>query len=158
LAVSGIWENHRSLFFLDLSLHWRTVASSRFNISWTESLGGSTFESANPIEIYQDSSGGTNWRSRNHVNQHLVTSSRFPGYCAIIDGKHIRYGLRASPAKLMKTGRFKIGVAVREFWQNFPKVLDLVADDVRVGLFPHEFPDIFELQGDDFCARPAYSP
>jgi hypothetical protein len=147
--VGGLWDlgDPGSLLFLDLSLHWRTVASSRFNISWTESLGGSTFESANPIEIYQDSSGGTNWRSRNHVNQQCVTSSRFPGYCAIIDGKHIRYGLRASPVMLMQTGRFKIGTAVREFWQNFPKVLDLAADGLRVGLFPHEFPDIFELQG-----------
>src|SRR5262245_42098862 len=147
--VGGLWDlgDPGSLFFHDLSLHWRTVSSSRFNISWIESLNGNVFESMNSIEIYQDSSGGPNWRSRNHVNRNGVTSSRFLGYCTIADGKGVRYGLRASPVTLMETGRFKIGAAVREFWQNFPKAIDLAPDDIRIGLFPHEFSDTFELQG-----------
>src|SRR5207249_1030182 len=51
---------------------------------------------ATDLEIYQDSSGGENWRSRNHVNRHGRVPCSFRGYGARHAGRE-EHGLRASP-------------------------------------------------------------
>ncbi len=46
-----------------------------------------------PLELYQDSSGGENWKSHNHLNRHRVVPIKFRGYSLRV-GQEQRSGLR----------------------------------------------------------------
>ena len=111
--------------------------------------------------LYQDSSGGQNWQSPNHVNRNGVVPCRFRGY-RLRTSEGEAEGLRAAPVVVLRTERAAITVAVPEFWQNFPKALEVDGSRLRVGLFPREWDDQFELQGGEqkthtvwFCFEPA---
>jgi hypothetical protein len=45
------------------------------------------------------------------------------------------------------SGDASVTVAIPEFWQQFPKALTIDSNRLRIGLFPREFNDLFELQG-----------
>jgi hypothetical protein len=99
-----------------------------------------------PFELYQDSSGGVNWRSSNHLNRHHQIPLRFRGY-------RIRHqlgesnGLRANPIVLLRRGAKALGVAVPEFWQNFPRAIEADSSSLSLRLFPQQSADLHELQG-----------
>lgn len=95
-----------------------------------------------PCAIYQDSSGGENWRSRNHVNRRGVVPLSFRGY-RLRDGARERTGLRATPI----LARGGVAVATRRFWENFPKSIEATASEIILGLFPRAFGDVHEIQG-----------
>lgn len=97
------------------------------------------------VEIHQDSSGGENWQSRNHVNRHGRVPCRFRGYRMRVDGAE-REGLRASPIVTCDDGATSLTVAVPEFWQQFPKAIEADERGVAIGLFPGQWDDEFELQ------------
>ena len=98
--------------------------------------------------IYQESSGGDNWYGRVHMNHKLEIPMRFRGAKTFV-GEVEPYQVNRPDAWLHVADRkFGLAVAVRWFWQNFPKALTATPDgQVRVGLFPHEWPDEHELQG-----------
>ncbi len=98
--------------------------------------------------IYQESSGGDNWYGRVHMNHKLEIPMRFRGAKTFV-GEVEPYQVDRPDAWLHVADRkFGLAVAVRWFWQNFPKALTATPDgEVRVGLFPHEWPDDHELQG-----------
>jgi hypothetical protein len=98
------------------------------------------------VEIYQDSSGGTNWQSSNHLNRQRVVPHQFRGYRQRVDGG-LQSGLRATPIVSVERGTEVLAVAVPQFWQNFPKALEANATSVTVGLFPRQSADVHELQG-----------
>ena len=98
------------------------------------------------LEIYQDSSGGENWRSVNHVNRQGRVPCRFPG-CRVRTTAGDAFVDRASPVVVVRSGETSVGVSVPEFWQQFPKALEADRDGVAVGLFPGQWDDEFELQG-----------
>jgi hypothetical protein len=54
---------------------------------------------------------------------------------------------RAQPALFLNTGSVGCSLAVKQFWQNCPKVLHYADAHCRMGLFPHEAQTLFELQG-----------
>ncbi|MBW7996440.1 MAG: hypothetical protein FVQ81_07730 [Candidatus Glassbacteria bacterium] len=101
-----------------------------------------------PGGIYQESSGGENWFSRIHMNHKLEIPMRFRGARTFL-GEVEPYQVDRPDAWLHAADRrFGLAVAVRWFWQNFPKALTAAPDGtVRVGLFPDEWPDSHELQG-----------
>ena len=97
--------------------------------------------------VYQDSSGGENWNSPNHLNRQGRTPSRFRGYSLVCDGEESA-GLRATPVGWMGNSNQGIAVASTYFWQNFPKLMEAdVSRGLRFALFPSEFSDLYELQG-----------
>ncbi|MFC1544764.1 hypothetical protein ACFL4X_01220 [Gemmatimonadota bacterium] len=98
--------------------------------------------------IYQESSGGENWFNRIHMNHKLEIPMRFRGAKTFL-GDVEPYQVDRPDAWLHAADRkFGLAVAVRWFWQNFPKSLSATPDGtVRVGLFPDEWPDEHELQG-----------
>ena len=98
------------------------------------------------IELYQDSSGGENWCSRNHVNGDGRVPCRFQGY-RVESSAGVREGLRAIPTLAAAGSGGCVAVAVPEFWQQFPKALEFTGEGLRVGLFPCKWDDLFELQG-----------
>ena len=79
------------------------------------------------VEIYQDSSGGQNWQSTNHVNAEGRVMHRFQGYRVQVGETTVASGMRATPTILVYDPRDdrSIAVAVEGFWQNFPKALEV---------------------------------
>ena len=82
------------------------------------------------------------------MNHKLEIPMRFRGAKAFL-GEVEPYQVDRPDAWLHAADRkFGLAVAVRWFWQNFPKALTASPDGtVRVGLFPAEWPDEHELQG-----------
>jgi hypothetical protein len=101
--------------------------------------------------IYQDSSGGNNWSSTNHIDKDGKLTVRFKGYRIFAgDGagsRQVRDGNRAIPYARLKSSAGWIAAGVRDFWQNFPKALQVKDNELRIGLFPAESKSGFELQG-----------
>ncbi|MBN9520247.1 hypothetical protein J0H58_17245 [bacterium] len=91
-----------------------------------------------PFELYQDSSGGENWRGRNHVNRAGEVPLTFRGYR--VNGAD---GLRATPIVLLPG----LGITMPHFWENFPKAIEVTADSITLRLFPKQSADLHELQG-----------
>jgi hypothetical protein len=173
----NIWELGAggSVFMEDFSLVL-PLAGGRGEptpIVWTYGIGGCTFERQTggrtthvalptilghggaPLKIYQDSSGGRNWRSANHVDKDYKVPVTFRGYRVHQgDAKRLE-GHRARPFLLAWGLHRKAGVAValREFWQNFPKALAFRPGALnrggraRVALWPREFAGVHELLG-----------
>ena len=99
-----------------------------------------------PFELYQDSSGGDNWKSHNHLNRHHVVPLTFRGY-RLRQGGAEQSGLRATPVVVLTRGTRTLAVAMEHFWQNFPKAVEATADSLTLRLFPRQYADVHELQG-----------
>ncbi|GAB4137020.1 MAG: hypothetical protein Kow0040_23370 [Thermogutta sp.] len=98
------------------------------------------------VLIYQDSSGGENWRSYNHVNAQGRIPCSFRGFR--LSTPHGTWeGLRAEPIVGLRTRDGWWLAAVPEFWQRFPKALRLSARELALGILPEEWGDRHELQG-----------
>ncbi len=102
---------------------------------------------SNELIIYQDSSGGENWKSLNHVNRDGEVKNSFRGYRVFSNGEILKEGLRANPILSIKDKHNQISGAVRDFWQNFPKSVEVNENTLIVRLFPKQYNDLFELQG-----------
>ena len=119
------------------------------------------------LSIYQDSSGGKNWNSTNHIDRQSKSTVSFRGYriTSQHNSKHhiLKEGLRANPVFLIETGITRVSATVDKFWKNFPKALRSAYSlssseaiklgakerncDLDVALFPSESHAGYELQG-----------
>jgi hypothetical protein len=99
-----------------------------------------------PLEIYQDSSGGENWRSSNHINRDRQVPTSFRGY-RMRSAHHEEHGLRATPVVRLAGSSSSLGAAYPAFWENFPKAIDATDAGLTIGLLPRQFNDLHELQG-----------
>ena len=145
----GLWDlgDTGSVLFRELSLQFELDTTSNRTISWTtdgecpvnEQQGGC-------LEIYQDSSGGVNWQSKNHVNRDGQVAISFRGY-RVRSGSVEQFGERASPVVSLRNDVGQLGVAIPEFWQQFPKAIETNGTTLRLALFPSQAQDLFEIQG-----------
>jgi hypothetical protein len=168
----GLWDmgNPGSIYFKDLSIllpiardgglleaklsvHEDPVPMVYENICWNyaNTLKEYSFpEKPNSpinVRLYQDSSGGANWKSRNHVNRYNQVKESFRGYKILEGGESIEEGFRANPIISINNSGSGISIYVKHFWQNCPKALEIENNACRVRLFPCYFADMFELQG-----------
>ncbi|HEY3884661.1 MAG TPA: hypothetical protein VGL62_05600, partial [Vicinamibacterales bacterium] len=97
-----------------------------------------------PFELYQDSSGGENWRSTNHINRERRVPVAFRGYRIGIGEEG---GLRATPVVALTLSAADISIAVPHFWQNCPKAIEAAGSALVFRLFPGQFDDVYEIQG-----------
>lgn len=149
----GIWDlgDPGSIFFKDLSLQ---IESKNLleNIEWQERLGEELSRiEYSPWLLYQDSSGGKNWHSTNHMDHEGESTVSFPGY-RVSEGlgsteKIISRGKRAEPWMKIHSRKGSIGVSIPAFWKNFPKALRVRDNHLEIGLFPAEMQRGYELQG-----------
>ncbi len=144
----GIWElgDAGSWLFKDFSFRLPLAAADFDALSVTPEPGGVAATARQRLHVYQDSSGGENWRGQVHVNRAGVVPCRFRGYQIQADAE-TRTGLRASPTVRVEGRHGVLSLAAPEFWQNFPKALEVTPTGLRFGLFPGEFGDLHELQG-----------
>lgn len=142
----GTWDlgDRGSVLFRDLTLALHLRGASR--LSWAAEAGQAPEAGAGPLELYQGSSGGENWQSKTHLNREGRVPLTLRGCTARWAGQE-RAGLRASPTVCLAGSAGGVAVAVPDFWQQFPKALEVEGGLVRVGLFPARFGDLFELQG-----------
>jgi hypothetical protein len=145
--AGGLWDlgDPGSMLFRDLTLELGIAGAER--LRWTAEVGQDP-RSTPPTgwELYQDSSGGENWNSRNHVNREGRVPCSFRGYrLRTADGEE--RGHRASPLLTLSGANGTVTAAVPEFWQQFPKALEVEDGRLRVRLFPGQWADLHELQG-----------
>jgi hypothetical protein len=146
----GLWDlgDPGSIFFHDLSIHTALNSKNKANIFWKAQPNASfTISDASHISVYQDSSGGENWKSENHVNRHNEVRHSFKGYKVSSDGTILSEGERSSPILSIGDGEKLISGAVQHFWQNFPKTINAEDNALIFSLFPRDYDDLFELQG-----------
>lgn len=115
------------------------------------------------FRIYQESSGGVNWQSPNHRNREGRVPFSRRGYLVEIDGRQTASGVRSSPLVWCGASGEGVAAALPYFWQEFPKAVEAGEEELKIALFPAQFPDLHELQGGeqkthffflDFAARP----
>lgn len=146
----GLWDlgDSGSRFFTQAALHLALSAGSRGRCRCSPELGAPTEEFAAPFELYQDSSGGENWTSTNHITYKRERGVTFCGY-RLNAGEQKRTGLRSTPLVTLSSGERAVGVAVPHFWQNFPKAIEATDSSLTLILFPPAtaFRAAHELQG-----------
>ena len=156
LHPGGMWDlgDPGSIFFEDFSIHIeKGVAKEALWMDSPERTPVPHDPSSSTLVIYQDSSGGKNWDSPNHVDKDGALTVSFKGY-RVLSLKEsgqietLEEGLRASPAVALRleNGPF-IEVAIQDFWENFPKAISIQKSGIRMGLFPGEAKGPSELQG-----------
>ncbi|MFP3978301.1 hypothetical protein [Marinobacter sp. KMM 10035] len=106
----------------------------------------STFDLVD-FNLYQDSSGGENWQSRNHVDANGEITTQFCGYRLSSADNLEHEGRRANPLVSIKHDFGQLDLAVPHFWQNFPTSVRKEGNIVTVGLFPKDAKTTYELQG-----------
>ena len=148
---SGLWDlgDPASIYFRDFSVHTALRTDKAAGMWAVQPLDPFAAVEEAGIEIYQDSSGGVNWRSTNHVNADGRVIPRFQGYRVRVGGTTVATGMRATPTMLVydtNDGR-SIAGAVEGFWQNFPKALEVDGNRLTIGVFPRQAADVYELQG-----------
>jgi len=106
------------------------------------------------LSIFQASSGGKNWQSDNHVNYQGKNCIEFNGYkISSFIGQNINSDIiegRATPtvhvSQSNKNTESTISVYIENFWQKFPKSLEVEPNKITLGLFPEQAKGGFELQ------------
>jgi hypothetical protein len=145
----GLWDlgDSGSVLFRDLSLVLGLNESEKPQVAWAAEASQcpSAFQTGD-LEIYQDSSGGENWQNQNHVNRQGHVPCSFQGY-RIRSPRQETRGSRANPVVAIQGAHSRLAVAVADFWQQFPKAVEVKDRQLWIRLFPEQFSDLFELQG-----------
>ncbi len=133
----GIWElgDPGSRLIKELSFVLRQAGTGvPASIRYSVERDGAFQRCQSHFHAYQDSSGGPNWQSTNHVNRKGVVPLRFRGYEAHVDGTSTQ-GLRATPIVTIEDSARSLSVAVPQFWQNFPQAIDAGAAGLAVSFW-----------------------
>jgi hypothetical protein len=158
--AGGLWDlgDEGSIYFKDFSFHVPLrETEGQGEITWTtQPFQEAGMHSGDSVEIYQDSSGGENWRSSNHVNRFGKVMNTFRGYRVTAGDMLVEEGLRAIPIVSIKTNNGAIAGAIEKFWQNFPKGIEADKNGVTFRLFPRQYNDVFELQGGEQKTHTVY--
>ena len=145
----GYWElgDAGSVLFRDVSFRLsldEAAAGSR--VAYSIAPRQDAVPGVDACHVFQASSGGEHWNSRNHVNRHGEVAHHFRGYTVLDSRGHAR-GERATPLAVVTRNGFWAAVGMPRFWQNFPKAMDVDAASIAVGLWPRAHDDDHELQG-----------
>ena len=147
--ADGFWDlgDAGSVYLRDLSLTLGLArAEGGVEISCSPELGAVAERMVAPFSLYQDSSGGHNWQSSNHMNRRRAIPMAMRGY-RMRSGSDERYGLRATPVLTVRNSIGSVAVTMPKFWQNFPLGVEANDHSIAVRLFPADFADVHEIQG-----------
>jgi hypothetical protein len=146
--IGGLWDlgDAGSVLIEDISLEFKP-SQSPTSVDWQATPGTWTRVDGGSWSLYQDSSGGEQWNSPNHVDANGALTVSFRGYRVHgANGAVIAQADRATPSLRLQGASFGIAATVEKFWQNFPKALRWRDEVVGIGLFPAECRAGFELQ------------
>ena len=146
----GLWDlgDEGSVYFGSLELITETGCPQEVKIQ-PDSLN--TPEAAftlRDFELYQESSGGENWNSLNHIDKNGDLTTLYRGYRLTSENALEHTGDRANPLLSLTGDGQPFQLAMPTFWQNFPSSIGYQKGKIIVGLFPAR-PDnqSYELQG-----------
>ncbi len=147
----GFWDlgDPGSVLIKDASIAFRLTRSSEAaELYASPEIGAPWTRFDLPFEVYQDSSGGDNWQSSNHINRERRVPTTFRGY-RLRAGSRAQAGHRATPIVGLSRGSAGVALTTPAFWQNFPKAVEVDAEGatVTLRLFPGQFGDLHEIQG-----------
>ena len=155
----GLWDlgDFGSIFFKDLSIHLKLEGENARTLFWSaEPKTEMTQAGGGALEIYQDSSGGENWQSRNHVNRIGQVMNTFGGFRIRTGGEIVQEGHRAQPSVALSSEERCVAASIQYFWQSFPKALEASDNQLVIRLFPKQYADTFELQGGEQKTHTVY--
>lgn len=145
----GLWDlgDPGSVHFRELAVETTIPGTSTAKVTpQATDESPSTFDLVD-FNLYQDSSGGENWQSRNHVDANGEITTQFCGYRLSSADNLEHEGKRANPLVSIEHDSGQLKLAVPHFWQNFPTSLQKEGNKVTVGLFPKDAKNAYELQG-----------
>jgi hypothetical protein len=141
----GLWDlgDPSSVLFRELSFD---LPLGQLDTSYILGPDEAPESGGDELEIYQGSSGGENWQSRNHLDRSGRTVVSFRG-CRLRRCGRETFVYRPSPVVVARTTQASVVAAIPEFWQQFPKCLEARDGVLRIGLFPMQWGTEFELLG-----------
>ena len=144
----GYWDlgSAGSVLVEDCSLSLAMAGEGRVSATCSPEIGARFEPVRRAFCVYQDSSGGANWKSTNHVNREHVVPNSFRGY-RMTGSAADRDGLRATPILTLSRDGAQLAACMPAFWQNFPKALEAADDVLTVRFFPQQYADVHEIQG-----------
>jgi len=155
----GLWDlgDPGSVHFRALTVRAKLPTASK---TWlTSNLDQSAFESnaEERLYLYQDSSGGDQWHSRNHMDAEGRITTSFRGYRVHSGEELVQAGNRASPiAGLSNQKGSSVQGSIKHFWQNFPSAIGTKENVLILGLFPADTAYPYELQGGERKTQTAW--
>jgi hypothetical protein len=135
-----------SILVKDVSLTLALAGAGASEMLASAELGLPASACRPPFELYQDSSGGEQWQSTNHINRERRVPTTFRGYRLRAGGEE-RSGLRATPIVHLRGAGGHVAVTVPSFWQNFPMAIEAGESSVMLRFFPGQYSDLHEIQG-----------
>ncbi|WP_238537776.1 RIFT barrel domain-containing protein [Zavarzinella formosa] len=144
----GLWDlgDENSILFKSFSAHLKLKGTEPINGNYSVDSSSPAEPLHVPFELYQDSSGGENWKSTNHISRTRNIPLQFPGY-RVRNGGAETTGKRATPTVVVNRGDTTLGVGAPAFWQNFPKTIEVTDSELVLHLFPPQTLEPHELQG-----------
>jgi hypothetical protein len=153
----GLWDlgDAGSIHFIEHGLEVETGSDGNASIEATASSNIITAEPGQALHIYQDSSGGENWNSRNHTDASGQLITQFKGYRVSLGANEALRGNRATPI-IFCGGEHPIQASIKGFWQNFPSAISAHKQRINIDLFPADGGSLFELQGGEQKTHTCY--
>ena len=147
----GVWDlgDSGSFFFKALSIKTQlaeTEAAGQSSIRITPDANWQSSENRN-FMLEQYSSGGENWQSENHVNFKGEIPLKHKGFRYFEQGVQVSSGDRAEPCVNLSASNSGITAHIVNFWQNFPKGIEVDHSTLSLDFFPHNDSYAYELQG-----------
>jgi len=147
----GVWDlgDKGSFFFKALSLKIQMTNTADVcapSIRLSPDADWRLVENEN-LMLEQNSSGGENWQSKNHMNFKGEIPMKFKGFRYFEQDVQLSSGDRATPSVFLTSGAGGIAAHVVDFWQNFPKAIQVEQSTLSLSLFPQMASDCYELQG-----------
>ncbi len=145
----GLWDlgDPGSIHFGGMRIETITPRSDQFRLAVSADDNPKTYSTEQALSLHQESSGGENWNSRNHINAEGVVLPRYRGYRLQYGTEEPEAGLRASPVLEATASGASLSISLPHFWQNFPSAIDADESTIRAWLFPANKPEPYELQG-----------
>lgn len=145
----GLWDlgDPGSVYFQELAIETMLPKPAKVQVTPQATTNASECFELSDFNLYQDSSGGINWHSRNHVDYHGTISTQFCGYRLSKSRELLHEGKRANPLISIEYEYGRLDVAIPGFWQNFPTSIRKDEDQLTIGLFPRDAKNTYELQG-----------
>ena len=146
----GLWDlgDPGSIHFKSLCAKTTLRNAHRIHLSTGDKEQSTTQLDGETVRIYQDSSGGEQWNSRNHLDASGCNITPvFRGYQVHLNGKLAQEGHRANPILSADLEMRSVAVSLKAFWQNFPSALSAEQNHITVELFPKRGQYLYELQG-----------
>ncbi|MBL4711192.1 MAG: hypothetical protein JKX75_01595, partial [Gammaproteobacteria bacterium] len=147
----GVWDlgDKGSFVFRALSIKIQLAATDEKPKSSIRLSDAADWRLANSEKLLleQHSSGGDNWQSKNHMNASGEVLLAYKGYRYFEKNVELANGSRATPVINVASDEGSITAYIVDFWQNFPKGIEVEQSTLLLNLFPQKDSESYELQG-----------